>query len=200
MNSRSSPKFQDHPKPRRSHIWPRALHNHYLEERWNDDRLFDVEQFDHHRLLTDPCCGIGYVVDAAKAHGYRVEACDLVDRGYPQTKVEDFLKRERPLAQAAFNPPFDKIEAFAPHALALGASKIALICPVAYLNATHWLKELPFRRALLMTPRPSMLPAYLVLRGQKPKDGRPDYAWLIFEAGYSGKAEIDWLHRDGERL
>jgi hypothetical protein len=202
MNSRSSPKFQDQPakRRRRSHIFSRALHDHYLEPEWVDVGLFRSEKFDRRRLLTDACCGIGRVAEAAKAAGYKVEACDIVDRGYPGTKVADFLKRTAPTTQVACNPPFNAVEAFARHALLdLGATKIALICPVARLNAARWLKELPLRRVLLLSPRPSMPPAYVILRGEKPKGGRMDFCWLIFERGHNGPAEVGWLHRDGNK-
>jgi hypothetical protein len=33
-------------------------------------------------------------------------------------------------------------------------------------------------------------------RGEKPGRGRADFCWLIFERGHTGRAEIDWLHRD----
>jgi hypothetical protein len=201
MINHSTPKIQDHPakRSRRSHIWDRALHDHYLEPEWVDIGLFKVEEFNRRRLPTDPCCGIGRVASAAKAAGYRVEACDIVDRGFPSTKVGNFLQRKAPLAQAAGNPPFDQLEAFARHALHLGASKVALIIRVASLNAAHWLSDLPLRRVWLLTPRPSMPPAYVILNGERPGRGWDDFAWLIFEEGYTGKAEIDWLHRDGQQ-
>ena len=108
--------------------------------------------------------------------------------------------RERSVAPPTVvgNPPFNAVEAFARHALELGARKVALLFPVARLNAARWLKELPLRRIWLLTPRPSMPPGYVIARGEKPGGGKTDFAWLIFERGYTSKAEIRWLRRDGD--
>ena len=43
-----------------------------------------------------------------------------------------------------------------------------------------------------------MPPGYVIARREKPGGGKTDFTWLIFERGYTGKAEIDWLHRDGD--
>ena len=59
--------------------------------------------------------------------------------------------------------------------------------------------ELPLRRIWLLTPRPSIPPGYVIARGEKPGGGKTDFTWLIFERGYTGKAEVDWLHRDGDK-
>jgi hypothetical protein len=137
MIAHRQPDNQDHPakRRRRSHIFSRALHDHYLEPEWVDVGLFRAEEFDRRRLLTDACCGIGRVAEAAKAAGYKVEACDIVDRGYPGTKVSDFLRRTAPTTQVACNPPFNEVESFANHALLdLHADKVALIFPTARLQ------------------------------------------------------------------
>jgi hypothetical protein len=44
---------------------------------------------------------------------------------------------------------------FALHALSLATAKVAMIFPVARLNAAHWLRATPLRRVWLLTPRPS---------------------------------------------
>ena len=133
---------------RKSHIWARAADDFYIEPEWIDTRLFEEEDFDRNRILLDPCCGTGRIAIAAMAAGYEVEACDIVDRGFPATKVEDFLKRKSPTPQIVGNPPFRLVKPFARHALSdLHAIKIALVFPTARLNAAHrWLKDLPLRR------------------------------------------------------
>jgi len=47
-----------------------------------------------------------------------------------------------------------------------------------------------------MTPRPSMPPGQLILRGEKPGGGRVDFCWTIFVVGHVGPPELRWLHRD----
>jgi len=170
-----------------------------VEPTWISIRLFEVEDFDRSQVLLDPCTGFGRIAEAAKVAGYTVIAADIIDQGYPGCLVQDFLDRKSTPPTVVGNPPFNAVEAFASHALELGARKVALLFPVARLNAARWLKELPLRRIWLLTPRPSIPPGYVIARGEKPGGGKTDFTWLIFERGYTGKAEVDWLHRDGDK-
>jgi hypothetical protein len=185
-------------RARLSHIWQRDDRDYYVEPQWVSARLFEVEDFDRTQILLDPCTGgFGNVARAAARAGYAVVAGDIVDRGgYPGAIVQDFLDRQSVPPSVVGNPPFNAVEAFARHAIGLGARKTALIFPVARLNAARWLRTLPLRRVLLLTPRPSMPPGFVVARGEKPGGGKVDFCWLIFESGFVGAAELAWLHRD----
>ena len=161
--------------------------------------MSDVERFDRDSAILDPSCGTGRVADAAKAAGYRVLAADLIDRGYPGCKIQDFLTRKSAPASVVGNPPFGDVEAFARHAFAIGTNKVALVFPVPCLNAAaSWLRELQLRRVWLLTPRPSMPPGDYVLAGGEVKDGKRDFCWIVLERGYRGEPIIRWLHRDGK--
>jgi hypothetical protein len=50
-----------------------------------------------------------------------------------------------------------------------------------------------------MSPRRPMPPGSYLEAGHKPGGGRVDFAWLVFDHGYSGEAEVRWLHRDKRR-
>ena len=183
--------------PRDSHIFERETHDHYVEPEWCSVRLFEEEVFNKQNTILDACCGFGRVSDAAKAAGYRVDSCDIVDRGYAGlSRVQDFLKRKAPVAQLVCNPPFTLVPEFVDKALVLGATKAAVIFPVARLNAAHWIRDTPLRRVWLMTPRPSMPPGYVIALGEKPGGGKVDFSWLVFERGFNGRPEMNWLRRD----
>ena len=170
----------------------------YLEPHWCDERLFEVEPFNRSRPLLDPCCGSGRVTTAARQAGYRVQVSDIVDRKlFPMDRVQDFLKRKHVPAGCSVvcNPPFNLVEEFARHALALGAHKVALLFPNARLNAAHWLWALPLRRVWYLSPRPSMPPYSVIARGERPGGGKTDYCWLVFERGYVGQPEMHQLSR-----
>jgi hypothetical protein len=68
-------------KARASHIWEREANEHYVEEQWCDDRLFEVERFEG--TTQDPCCGFGRIVEAGQRAGLPIFGTDLVDRGFP---------------------------------------------------------------------------------------------------------------------
>jgi hypothetical protein len=183
-------------RPRNSHIFRRDPNDWYLEPHWTSARLFAVEDFNRDHVLLDPCTGTGRIAEAAKRSGYRVVTADIVDRGYPGCRVQNFLDRASAPPSVVGNPPFNAVERFARHAFAIGAEKVALVFPTARLNAARWICELSLRRIFLLSPRPSMPPGDVVLNGGKVGGGKTDFCWLIFERGYAGYPELQWLHRN----
>jgi hypothetical protein len=182
-------------KAKHTHIWKRADGEHYVEPCWCSERLFDVEPFDG--AILDPCCGWGRIVIAARTHGHQADGADIVNRGFPDTLIENFLSRERPTPNIVVNPPFGRmVRPFVEQAVRISQRKAALIFPVARLNAATWLEELPLARVWRMTPRPSMPPGSYIAAGNKPKGGRVDFCWLVFDHLHRGWPSIRRLRRD----
>lgn len=180
-----------------AHIWEREEHEHYVEPEWVSRRLFDEIGFDGQ--IWDPCCGFGRIPDAALNAGYSTFASDIVSRGYMhQDEIQDFLSCNDNCAAANIvcNPPFDKFEQFAKHALSLGATqKVAMIWLVRRLNAARWLSETPLACIHLLTPRPSMPPGHVITDGGKVGGGKQDFCWLVWDKQHNGPPELRWLHR-----
>lgn len=181
------------PRLRSSHIWPRNTADWYVEPEWCSSRLFEAETFVG--TVHDPAAGMGRIVEAAIAHGHHATGADIVDRGFGFV-VEDFALVTTPVANIVVNPPFGIAREFVGHALTLAAHKVAVLFPVARLNAAHWLMDTPLRRIWLLTPRPSMPPGETIMRGERPGGGKVDFAWLVFEQGFAGQPVIGWLHRN----
>jgi hypothetical protein len=188
-------------RERRSHIWRREANEHYVEPAWCSERLFQEEIF--RGPVNDPCCGFGTIPEAAHRAGIGASACDLVDRGYAGAWTEDFLTSTWPRDNIVSNPPFNIAERFVRHAIEVTGLKVCIIFPTARLNAAngpkgkYWIRGLPLRRVWLLTPRPSMPPGHVLAAGGKPGGGKEDFCWLVFERGWEGPAELQWLHRDG---
>jgi hypothetical protein len=185
--------------PRLAHNWQRDESDWYVEPEWCSIRLFAEEQFDGE--VWDPACGWGRIVGSAIDAGYPVRASDIIIRPSGDAAV-DRLKREAnfrdcdgPAVNIVANPPYRAYPNFAQHALQLARRKIALIFPVARLNAAHWIQGAPLQRIWLMSPRPPMPPGSYLEAGHKPGGGRVDFCWLVFEHGHTGPAEVRWLHR-----
>lgn len=174
--------------PRHTHIWAPAPRDFYVEPRWCSERLFEAEPFIGR--ITDPACGTGRIVEAARAGGHCAFGRDLADG-------HDFLLETRQVASIVSNPPYGIFREFAEHALQLAKYKVALIFPLARVVAAHWLRNTPLARIYLLTPRPSMPPGHVILRGEKPQGGRADFCWLIWSRGFNGNPELRWLHRNG---
>jgi hypothetical protein len=175
-----------------SPAYPR-VNEHYVEPSWCSERLFDEEKFVG--KIYDPCCGFGRIVVSALQAGYRAYGSDKVDRGWDSTP-QDFLKHQSMHDNLVFNPPFDIIEDFVSHAVALARRKVACVFPTARLNAARWLDNMPLTRVWLMTPRPSMPPGHVIQAGGKVGGGKSDYCWLVFDMEAGGPAEMKWLRRD----
>jgi hypothetical protein len=182
-------------RERKSHIWEREEHEHYVEPSWTSQRLFDVEKFVGE--IWDPACGFGTIVQSAVDAGYTATGTDIADRGWG-TRL-DFLSTDVFASDnIVTNPPFDIAPAFIQHALKLARHKVAAIFPVARLNAARWLQSTPLARVWLLTPRPSMPPGHVIANGEKPGGGKVDFCWLVFAQGHTGGVQMGWLHRDKE--
>ena len=179
----------------KAHIWERQAEEHYVEPAWTSRRLFEEEKFKIG--IYDPAQGFGTIPREATAAGLLANGCDIVNRtSFPGMITRNFLEEESTYPNIVTNPPFNIADKFALHALKLAERKVAIIFPVARLNAAHWLKGTPLRRVWLLTPRPSMPPGRVIAAGGKPGGGKMDYAWLVFEQGYTGSPELLWLRRD----
>lgn len=69
---------------------------------------FDVRLTGNNFL--EPCCGGGHIADAIKDYygDVNIDCMDLVDRGYPNTKIQDFLeyKPDKEWDAIVTNPPY----------------------------------------------------------------------------------------------
>ncbi|TAI61591.1 hypothetical protein [Bradyrhizobium sp. Leo170] len=187
---------QPQSRPLNAKIWSRADDEWYVEPVWCSERLFAEEQFEG--SVYDPCCGTGRIVVSALKAGLKAYGSDLVYRGWDSTP-QDFLIHRGLHDNIVCNSPFANVQQFAQHALKLARRKVAMIFPVARLNAAHWNQDTPLARIWLLTPRPSMPPGHVILAGEKPGGGKADFCWLVWSRDHVGPAELRWLHRDGGR-
>lgn len=184
-------------RPENSHIWQREECEHYVEPEWCSRRLFDVEKF--WLSIYDPCCGVGRIVESARAVGKVAYGHDIVDRGFPKTATIDFFKSDSEYPNIVCNPPFNIFKEFALHALKVTKAKngkVAMIWLTRRLAAARWLQDTPLARIWLLTPRPSMPPGHVITAGGKPGGGKQDFCWLVWDSAHEGAPEIGWLHRD----
>jgi hypothetical protein len=182
-------------RPLAAHVWPKDEHGFYVEPAWCSTRLFEVESFVG--PISEVCCGFGNAAEAAFAAGYLVIATDLIDRGYQRLdEVANFLQCERPVANIVCNPPYHLSREFIRHALKVTTGKVAMIWLARRLNAARWLTDTPLARIYLLMPRPSMPQGHVIAAGEKPKGGKQDFVWLVFDRSQVGSPTIHRLHRD----
>ena len=181
-------------RQRQSHVWARDPGDFYVEPEWCSQRLFDVHSFVGE--VIDPACGCGRVVEAARRAHHASEGWDAVDRGFPGTKVRDFLSTDTVVCNFVSNPPFGIAEAFVEHALLHALHQVVMLLPMTWLcgeRRSRWLETTPLVGVLVLTPRPSMPPGAAVAAAG---GGTRDFAWFIWSRNYMGRPRVGWLHRD----
>lgn len=182
-------------RKRLSHIFARVQYDWYVEEAWVAKRLFDTVEFEG--SIVDPCCGMGTIVKAARAAGYRAWGYDLVDRGFLLEQQINFMKLEARFDNVVMNPPFSLGKEFAEKAIRQTRGYVAMIWPTRRLNAASWIVQQgrPYT-IMFLTPRPSMLPGEMVQRGRKAKGGREDFVWIVWTLARKHTGAAKWLSRD----
>ena len=95
---------------------PRAIGDFYVEPAWADAALFAT--LPNLTALHDPCCGLGTIVDAARACGITATGADITDRADGRFAVRDFLSDQGVYPNVITNPPFALAVRIAEHALA----------------------------------------------------------------------------------
>lgn len=181
-----------------ANIWEREANDWYREQRWCSVRLFDDYAFNG--VIYDPSCGKRNIVQAALDHGYWAEGTDLVNRD-GNTNEFDFFAMKTPIDNIVSNPPFEDIERYTLHALALARYRVALIFPARRMAAAGgWLERTPLKYQIYMTPRPSIPPGQvyeeLEAQGKEPSGGQQDFVWLLWDHAHRGDPVTKWLHRD----
>src|SRR5262245_44208828 len=185
-------------RAKHTHIFARDSNDRYVEPRWCSARLFAVEHFDG--AVFDPCAGTGQILATAAAAGLDAAGADISPCTGGVMQI-DFFTDPAMVANIVSNPPYDAMGRFTLHALDRIENKLALLLPVARLNAAgSWLTSTPLRRVWLLSPRPSIPPHSYLLAGHKPEGGRVDFAWWVWQRGYRGRPQLRWLSREGSAL
>lgn len=192
-------------RKRDSSIWAREIHDWYQEPAWCSARLFQVERF--RGMILDPAAGAGTIVKTAIAAGYRAEGSDLVIRNPGLVVERDWLEAcSHRFDNIVSNPPFGLCTdrkagtyPFVQRCLERAERKVALLLPVKWIlgeSRSQWLATTPLRRVLFLAPRPSMPPGHVLAAGERPGNGKEDFAWYIWQLDYDGRPELGWLRRN----
>lgn len=148
--------------------------------------------------ILEPSVGMGHIAKTLTAEGHRVIAIDIVDRGYPNVKLMDFMEyNEQFHGDVVMNPPFKYAKEHILHALDLipKGHKICAFLKIQFLESQG-------RKELFDKCPPKEVYIYRK-RVQCPKDGDYEkykssammFCWFIFEKGYKGDPIIKWIDR-----
>lgn len=184
--------------------------NHSIHEREENDyyatdpialvKLLEKERFNHY--VWECAVGGGHLANVLKQKGYDVKCSDIIDRGYPQTEIADFLLWERNKAEInrdiITNPPYSKALDFVSHALkeSMNGIKIAMLLKLQFLEGKKrrtFFKESPPKKIYVFSERIDCAKNGDFENLKKHGGGAVCYAWFIWENGWYGSPQIDWI-------
>ena len=157
------------------------------------EKLLEREIFEG--TIWECACGNGAMSEALRKHyPYSVFSSDLYDRGYGVTG-ENFLTSTKKYDNIITNPPYKYALEFVQHALKLSNKKVAMFLKLTFLEGKgryHFFKENPPAKVYVFSYR-----AMCYRNGDKTiKNSQSSsiaYAWFVWEKGYKGKTEIEWI-------
>lgn len=174
----------------------RAEKDYYATPPTAVEELLKRETFSDY--IIEPAVGGGHIANVLKEHGYKVVGIDIIDRGYHETIVKDFLsveKGELKNADMITNPPYSQAAEFVEHAMNISndGTKIAMFLKIQFLESK--------KRYELFKKYPPKNVYVFVSRVNCGKNGEFSegtsavcYAWFVWIKGFNGKPTIDWIN------
>ena len=180
----------------------RVQDDYYATPYQATEMLLDEVKF--YGNFLEPCVGGGHIVDVIKR--YYPDECvygvDIVDRGYPNTLVADFLKHDflgQKFDNVVTNPPFSLAQEFLEKSMEVvnDGGKIAMFLKIQFLEGAK-------RREMFKKYPPKYI--YVFVKRQAPwnngspvdEKGKPwsstmCFAWFVWEKGFTGEPVVRWL-------
>lgn len=181
----------------------REENDYYATDPLAIDKLLLVEKpFSH---IWECAAGGGHLAKRLKEQGYKVTTSDIVERDYKLDFIQDFLKMSicglgsNEEYDILTNPPYKYAKEFVLRALDMikDGRKVYMFLKLTFLEGKARLKELfskyPPKRIYVFSER---ILCAKNAEFQKMIEGGGSaiaYAWYVWEKGYTGKTQIEWL-------
>lgn len=166
--------------------------------------LLEVENFNfNNNIILEPCVGMGHVIETMKVKypNLNYVGIDIVDRGYKDTIVSDFLNYDfdYSVGNIISNPPFSLAENFIRKSMSIldDKGKCCMFLKIQFLEGKarqEFFKEYPPKTIYVFSKRQTPL------RDGKETDENGKkwnstmcFAWFVWEKGYSGDTIIKWI-------
>lgn len=175
---------------------------HALEGRENDDYyatdpkavklLLEKEKFSS--IILEPSCGEGHISRVLLDNGYAVKSSDLINRGFGE--VQDFFETDEFNGDIITNPPYKMALDFVKHSLNIiqEGNKVAMFLKLQFLEGKarkEFYKNNPPKKIYVASGR---LNCAKNGKFEEFKSSAVAYAWFVWEKGYQGSPEIDWIN------
>ena len=183
--------------------------NHTKEDREENDyyatdplaleALLEKEIFSE--KIWEPAVGGGHLATVLKDKGHVVRCSDIIDRGYENTKIIDFLQFNGKWSYDIItNPPYSKAIPFLYKGMQImeRGSLFAMLLKVQFLEGGK-------RGILFEDYKPKSVYVFCD-RVECAKNGEflggsaVAYAWYIWQKGFNGQTTIDWIWKDKSKI
>lgn len=171
----------------------RQVNDYYATEPRAVQELLDIEKFSS--TILEPCVGEGHIAKVLTNNGYKVLAADIVDRGYENTKIQDFLALKENTHDIITNPPYVLCKEFAEHSLDISPDgvKVAMFLKLTFLESQSrkaLFEKYPFKTLYVFSQRRNC-----AKNGdfEKSPSSAVAYGWFVWEKGFKGNPIIKWI-------
>lgn len=173
----------------------RQAEDYYATESKAVDLLMGVEKFSNN--IWECAVGGGHLAQKLEEYGYTVFGSDIIDRGYKDTQIIDFLTCTKTFnGDIVTNPPYKYALEFTQKALELipVGNKVAFFLKLTFLEGQ--------KRRKFFEKNPPKVIYVSSARLNCAKNGDFDaykssamaYAWFVWEKGFTGKPVIEWIN------
>ena len=170
----------------------REVNDYYATDPRAVEMLLEKEKFNS--IILEPSCGEGHISRVLLDGGYAVKSSDLIDRGFGD--VKDFFEIDEFNGDIITNPPYKIALDFVKHSLDIipEGNKVAMFLKLQFLEGKarkEFYKNNPPKKVYVASGR-----LVCAMNGdfEKYKSSAVAYAWFIWEKGYKGSPEIDWIN------
>ena len=150
--------------------------------------LLKVESFEG--VIWEPACGSGHIAQFFKD----CIATDIRhDNIYGEGGVNFFFEN-RQVDCIITNPPYKQAQKFVEHSLMCANKKVAMLLKLAFLESASrydLFMKTPLKTVYVFSKRlPWIREGNVTMKG---KSSMIPFAWFVWERGYTGKTEIEWI-------
>ena len=180
-----------------SSVEPREINDFYATPPEATQALLNREKFSE--LVWEPACGKCHISNVLNRNGYTVLSSDLVDRGC-NAEILDFLEHKygKRNIDIITNPPFKYATKFLVKSLnsIYDGNKIALLLRIQFLEGIKrydLFKKYSPKKIYVFSNRIQIAKSGDFDKYKK-KTSPLCYAWFVWEKGYTGNPEINWIN------
>lgn len=153
--------------------------------------LTGIERLPKH--IFDPACGNGAILNVLASKDFYVTGADIVDYGWPGTRVQDYLTAPSGGTAVVTNPPYKLAAAFVVKAVQ-ETTYAAFLLRINFLESTRRLsffRDHPISRIWVSSRR---LPMMHRLGWAGPEaSSNCAYCWFVWDRQSSDRNRVDWF-------